>query len=162
MVWIGPWWGCGWGTGVPSPPRPMACPWSKRENPFCSPQPHSSKFHLGYLFMQGPGVVMETRTAWGIWGLQRERGWGGPKDRALGQISRSQGTGLEALKGQDCAGCKCGVKEFRWRGYGDFKRGSWWGQKEEDCRGPERGDWESAWEGEFKEGDLGTLPQWTG
>ena len=54
------------------------------------------------------------------------------------------------------------VREFKQGGYGDFKCGGWRGQEEEDCRGPKPGDWEHVWQWGFKEGDLETVPQWTG
>lgn len=51
---------------------------------------------------------------------------------------------------------------MKWRGFGGFRRGGWWGQKEEDCRGQKQGDWESVWKWGLKEGHLGTLLQWKG
>ena len=94
VLWIGPCWGWGWGTGVCSPCRPVASPCSEQEHPFCTPQPHSSKWHLAELSMQGPGAGTATRRAWGIQGLQTGRGGhGAAKEGHWGELVDPKGLG---------------------------------------------------------------------
>lgn len=111
LVWIGDKWGCGWGTGVPSCPRPVASPSSEHEKSLLIPPASFLRVSPGIPVHAGTRAWVGHKDNMGIWGLQGGRWLGGdPETGHWGELAEPKGPGWGCWRDRTAWGASEGEK----------------------------------------------------